>query len=615
MKSTYTYGARPLAETSDGIRRQFHHAARFRDALVAVELERRERLQRGEDKAVVAAWNEVAVAAATEAAGWEHDATGAKTRSVLAWGTVAAVVHDCQRAFHDVWDFPAKKDGVCRCKTPFKTGDRIWFARGAHRVLGCPACGSPLRFRAFNGTGRIEMQMQGTVSDEPGAAKGCAAAQLCGEGHSQASMESAGRYRVLRVRIGSLDPNGRRPLWGNVSVNYHRPLPADAAIKYVRVSCWKVGGKERWSVQFVVEGPRACFALPPTTKEAVGVNVGWRIFPDRVRCAVWVDSTGQKGELSLPRRWIDRWEKCEDLQSIESKLLDATRDQLVTARARSGWPTWLVEATATAHAWRAPRRFDALARLLELHMPVEIKRLTRSGDGSNRVRHVDGEQGAIDRIERIHTSLCTANVPFADVWRTVEHWRVKREHLYQWECNRRENTLNERLNVYRHFARQMASYDTVRVPDLDLRDFAELPDGPEHPITTAARPRRFKVALSTLRDAMQNAVMRAGGRWELIDPHLITQTCSVCGREERFDAKLAVRHVCSQCGAEWDQDENGAINTLRAPMSRVVSSQRSQDVDAAALAAKNTRLARLAEGKAKRKAARQEKRSRDGAAT
>ncbi|MDP2949729.1 MAG: zinc ribbon domain-containing protein, partial [Chloroflexota bacterium] len=42
-----------------------------------------------------------------------------------------------------------------------------------------------------------------------------------------------------------------------------------------------------------------------------------------------------------------------------------------------------------------------------------------------------------------------------------------------------------------------------------------------------------------------------------------TQECSYCANREQFDARKEVRHRCSRCGGEWDQDENAARNLLK----------------------------------------------------
>ena len=132
--------------------------------------------------------------------------------------------------------------------------------------------------------------------------------------------------------------------------------------------------------------------------------------------------------------------------------------------------------------------------------------------------------------------------------------------------------------LYRLFARELARYRRVVVQQLDLRDFAELPDPgeKEDPRTTASRGRRFTAALGELLGACADAVTRAGGEWTEVDPAWTTQTCFACGKIDPFDAAGSIDHTCAQCGSRWDQDENAARNLLRAAQSGKIVGGRSR---------------------------------------
>jgi hypothetical protein len=309
-----------------------------------------------------------------------------------------------------------------------------------------------------------------------------------------------------------------------------------------------------------------------------------------MRVAMWQDKDGRNGELSLPLLLLERWRTCENLRSIQDKAMLAVLDELLSERRvaieRKLWPEWLVEATRGAHAWQSRHRLVALT--------MKLREAIASGAAPGAAP--DAALGAA-----------------AALYAKLEAWRKQDKHLYEWECNQRENVLAARRDIYRTFAAHVvAQYDEVRVEDLDLRDFAELPDEaqgdePDSPIKKNARPRRFKAALSELFGAMRDATLRAGGAWTTVDPAWTTQTCSVCGHREEFDAAKQLEHTCSACGATWDQDINARVNILRAPAERIVSTTRSRDEKLK----KSERARRRAEGLAKARAKRKDKRSHE----
>jgi hypothetical protein len=572
---TYSYDANAPAEGADLVQRQLLLAARYRDRLVAIELARRDAVWAGADR-------DAAKAAATAARTTLYNDAGG-----LHWGTRAAVTDAADRAFSDVRDFAAGPDKrqqkgdeplkpmTCgRCREPYAEGERVWWSKGAHRLTGCPRCEPPLRFLPFEGTGTVAVQLQGDtdpLEDGGQERKGCSVRELLVDGHGQFRLEAGvdRRHRVAWIRVGSA---GREPVWAKVPIVYHRDLPLGAVVKAARLLCYRVATHVRWSVQFMLDDVPSTFPAP--SRERIGIDVGWRLFPDRMRVACWADSAGRTGELSIPERLLDRWTKCEDLRSIQDKHLLAALDDLVTTRRVEWdkWPRWLYETTATAWQWRSR-----------------------------------------DRLVRLAERLRTETEPHAlALYTRLEEWRKQDNHLWEWEANQRENVLRARREIYRVFAaKTVALYEEVRVEALDLRDFAELPDTErgdksDEPITANARGRRFKACLSELIGSMRDATLRAGGVWAQVDPALTTQWCAACGREDRFDAAREVRHTCSSCGAEWDQDENAALNILRAPPERTVSTERSQDEKAK----KSARSHRRAEGLAKSRAARREERER-----
>ena len=380
------------------------------------------------------------------------------------------------------------------------------------------------RFRPWLGEGLLAVQIQGGMSPE----------KLCSGTDTRVRLVGEGKRRHLWLRVGS---DGRAPVWAAWPIVYHRPLPPGASIKWVRVTARRVASHTKWNVHFILEAEPEVFALLSPTKGTVAIDVGWRKLEDGLRVAAWVDDTGQNGELRLPRRILDRWKKTEELASIRERNFNAALASLIDERRGNGeaWPKWLHDATQHAHAWRSPAKLASLA--------------------------LRWRENRFEEDEALFSA--------------VEQWRKQDKHLYEWEANQRQAVLRERRECYRLFARHLAEYRTVVVEKMDLRAFAVRPGKDEEQVF-GARLYRFKAGLSGLVGACRDAVARAGGSLREVDPAGSTQTCSVCGKLEQFDAAREIEHVCSHCAAVWDQDVNAARNLLaRAAQLQIVADTRS----------------------------------------
>lgn len=395
--------------------------------------------------------------------------------------------------------------------------------------------GLPPGFSRWDGSGLIAVQCQG----------GLPVPEMLAGGDTRVRLVGAGERRTLWLRIGSEE---RAPVWAKFPIRYCRDLPPHAVIKWVRVLAVRRATKLLWKAQFILEG-EGLNPLPTPTEGAVGIDIGWRIRPNGVRVAVWTNDTGATGELLLPRELITGWEKAESLQSIRDQAFNDTVAALALARETRGdrWPEWLKQETRYVAQWQKYKSANRLARLCwqwrkESHKP----------------------------------GLVPADL---ELLRVIESWRKQDKHLYEWQANQTARVLDTRKYIYRCFAKDMATkYRQVAVEEMDLRDFAELPEEDEpkdSPSAAAARPRRFKVALSTLREALLDAVVRADGEWVTIEPAHTTKKCATCGTMNVFDAAKNLEHTCSGCGQAWDQDANAARNLLRAAQRGESVAQRS----------------------------------------
>lgn len=512
---TYVYGARAPIKNAEVVRQQMELAHRYYNTLIDIERERAVALAglTGDARKPV---NDRANARVREARG----------RCGVYWGTYLCIEDAVQRAAKMSCVVPARKEGTCpRCKQPFAVGDLITLHSTKHLLLSCAKCGNGVKYRRWEEQGLVAVELMG----------GMTVAELTsGEDTRVRLMPSTRRprpgcapnekWRDLWLRVGS---EGRAPVWAVFPIVYHREIPAGARIKWVRLCTHRCGTHAQWSAQFVLEAPEETWALPPPTKGAVAVDVGWRDFgPDGLRVATWVDDAGAQGELRLPREMLDRDAKVSDLRAIRDKNFLAVQDELlIERRVRSaGWPLWLCDATKTLYQWQSPARLAAL-----------VVRW--------RTQRWAGDEALFDRLEA---------------------WRRQDKHLLEWESHQREAILRQRREIYRLFARKLAQYRRVTVEWLALDKMAEVPSDPEERLARNSRSRRFDAGLSYLLGYAADAVHRAGGDFVEVDPRMTTQWCYEGDHEERFDAAAAVMHTCS-CGRTWDQDVNAARNLLSPP--------------------------------------------------
>lgn len=523
---TYCYGSQPPTENAEIVRQQLERAHRYyndRIAFLREEAVARARASVIEDKT-----------AKNAALGAAHRAMLAAEREVRAHcglhcGTYLQVEDATRKAASMCAVVAAKKEGQCpRCKAPFVVEDLITIHAKKKMLLGCCRCVNGPRMRRWDGSGLLAVQLQyGRTAED----------LLVGE-DLHARIVGAGKHRILMLRVGTGEK--RAPIWAHFPVAWHRDLPAEARAKWVRCCVHRCGTHDVWSAQFVLEAPPESFAIASPMKGAIAADVGWRDFgPAGLRVATWIDDSGAQGELRLPRAMLDRDQKVSDLRSIRDKNFGAERDWLVDERRvhKDEWPAWLRAETRSLHQWRAPAKLAALTVRW-------------------RTRWESEHEG-----ERFDASDRSMAEPLLS---RLEAWRKQDKHLLEWESHQREAIIRERRELYRLFARQLATYRRVVVERLPLDELAEVDEEPEQRLTHNSRAHRFDAGLSYLLDYAADAVHRAGGDFSEMDPAMTTQWCHGGDHEERFDAAQSVMHDCS-CGRSWDQDRNAARNMLSPP--------------------------------------------------
>lgn len=328
------------------------------------------------------------------------------------------------------------------------------------------------------------------------------------------------RDAIVRMRIGSTED--RQPVWLSLPVVMHRPLPDGCRIKSVSALRERLANQERWKVVFVLERDTGTWATMPGIRTGtISLDIGWRKRPHGLRVATWRNDDGETGELALPQRYLDQRATVERLEGHRQRLFNETLAALRAWLDTIDRPDWLREATTHIHQWRRPGR---LVRLLR---------------DWQRFRGDEAIRAMLDAY-------------------------AKRDlHLWQYEANLRDQCLRWRREIYRCWVAEIVGrYERVVIEEFDLSRVAQVKDdGKGNELVEKARYYRQIAGVYQLRLALSSACKREGVPVEKLPAAYTTMECSVCGNLEEWDHRQ-LRHECSGCGVEWDQDVNAAENLL-----------------------------------------------------
>lgn len=555
----FSYGAKVPTDGATMVDAQMELARRYRNALVRVERRRRDRVEaamldlqpelRRIETAIAAAQAardtarkiiDCASAAArrkTYAPGAAEAARAASEKLAALWRErkvlrKAAFASEAWKPIGEGIDALA----LARAKRLYHAAGRAGLGWGTRLHVGTTVdrSGAPPQFSRRDGGGHLAVQIQHGISPAEAFAGGDTRVRIdplpieeppdfIGPRLSKAAM----RRTTVRLRLSSEDD--RSPIFAAIPVVLHRPMPADAQIKWVHLIRRRIATHHEWCVQFVLSRAKGWDKEDRAKEGAVSIDVGWRVTGDdgktprpdgSMRVAYWKGTDGAEGELALPKGWLDGMRKTEDIRSIrDEKLFNPVRERLSAWIANApAVPQWLRDRAATLPQWRSAARLAALA----VHWR------------SNRFA---GDEQA-----------------FAE----IEAWRKRDKHLYEYEGNLRDQLQARRLDIYRNFAADMRRrYKTARIEKLDLRDFHRLPESEGTPVDGALKEHVRDACISQLFACLGESF----GNTDTVkvNPKWTTAKCNVCGSIQKWNRKV-LRHRCTACGAEWDQDENATEN-------------------------------------------------------
>lgn len=318
----------------------------------------------------------------------------------------------------------------------------------------------------------------------------------------------------LRLRVGS--DTKRKPIWAEWHLDMHRLLPENSIVKRAAIHLHRFGPLSRWSLTVSIEHERPTL---PANDAVIAIDIGWRVMGDELRVAGFIDGEGNRGDIRLSAKDIQRLKRPNELRSERDGHFGVAKIRL------EGWiakfpevPDWMRKETANLGRWNSA---DRLARLCATWTE----------------RRFNGD-------ESIHNEMTA--------------WYWKDHYLSISESTMRESALARRQSLYREIASRITGlYGTIVMEAFDIRPLTRRGDVLADAENETARSNRQLVAVSEFRTAVIDAA-NARGRKVVLEPAAnTTRTCPACGLIESRDAAASVDLTC-ECGATWDQDVNGA---------------------------------------------------------
>jgi len=529
----YRYGALPPTHNLDAAFEQLRAAHRYRNKLVEIERDRRDKTA----AVVSAASPDLAglesqyaeLGERTAAAAKQIKATNQRARAQRATPEQKAVLRklraECKDVYSRLKEAKALAYKSLEARTALDQADAAALNAAKKARAECECYwgtylqveqglsgirkGAPPRFLRWTGNGKLAVQIQGGMSREEAEH---------GDGRLRiATTERRGKATNVYLRIGTNED--RSPIWAVVPVIFHRPIPDDARIKWVYLTARRVACHTRWHVCFVLSRAEGWRKPDLATSGTVAVDLGWRLLDHGLRVGYWRGSDGGSEEILLPTRDVARWQKADDLRAIRGERFNGVVDWLAKWLAGRDLPDWLIERTRTLRQWRSA------ARLASVVIHWRENRFAGDKDG------------------------------FA----AVEAWRKKDKHLYEWEANQRRKAVAWRDDLYRRVAADLSRrYKTAIVEDCNWRDVGRKPDVGENNDSGAAARQRTIAAPGRLKQLLVERFAET----VKAEAAYTTQRCHACGELAHVETRTSVWVTCQQCGAAWDQDDNACRNML-----------------------------------------------------
>ena len=390
------------------------------------------------------------------------------------------------------------------------------------RVLAMRS-GRQLRSRHWDGTGMVTVYFPlglsaGSVFAKSGKLQVDPIPEAAWTSPNRATRRQLSRTRV-RIRV--LANADRSPVWLELPLIMHRPLPEGPTIRWASVLRERVGLSWRHRLLLTVREP-----LPVRNEgedQAVGIALGWRIVPTGLRVAYWCDQDGRSGELILTQKDLAAFKQIDSLDAAIAAAHLNVRSFLGS----------FVETDSLHDSW-----------------------ILRAREG------VDSE--APRTLVRFFRQWQAERFPGDDAaFATVQAWYKQHLHLWMWQANLRDQLIRRRRDIYRVFAAEIARrYNRVFLNELPLARLARKVT-PGHGRENNDSHYRVIASVSVLLQIVMSACEKKGVAVTKIDCTQSAKSCHACGAVEDSNDAAGVMHRCPCCGTTWDLDENVALNLLK----------------------------------------------------
>jgi hypothetical protein len=364
----------------------------------------------------------------------------------------------------------------------------------------------------------------------------------------------------LHMRVGG---RGKAGIWASIPIRLHRLWPQDAKVTWIYLFRYRVATTYYWEVMFSIARDAGFAKEGVQDRGTVGVDVGWRPIDGTLRVAVLSgkdrdpakplvvppllselvtvseEEEGDRIELRMPKWFMEFRDKCDDLQSIRTRMFNVAKARLKRwISQQKKLPAEFLERVQYIDRWKSSDRLAGLS--LRWRSKLE--------------NPPAGEPPWPPMPTWLDLTLA-ANWPKGKI--RVD-WRASDKHLYEWQEQQRLNLIRYRNMAYRRLAVWLRQYyGTVQLEKLRVKKLLtkNQPEEPEEQ-TKLNRFQSHLAAVSKLTDAIK----QSGVQVVHVDPKNTTKRCHFCGHINEFDQRAELITTCSNCGRTADQDYRAAVN-------------------------------------------------------
>lgn len=442
---------------------------------------------------------------------WQTAATSRLNGKAAEWVAYNGLVW-CPSTPNGTWI--ARRNGKI-----FVTGNSYLVVEDACKDFGT---GAPPRFTRWEGRGTLGVQPQGGL-DVTEALAGRSQLLRLSIPHEdvlydRGYLHGSDAIGTVSFRIGS---EGRDPIWAEIPVRFHRPLPHAGSIRFAYLHANLSPRGEEWSLRLTIAEPDSEQELPGAG--IVALHFGWRTMEDQsLRVAVWQGSDGRHGEVCITAATLQDDAKLATIQATRDRWRDEFAPRLINwlDEQQATLPEWLTERTKTIAHWQAQSSFHQLCLMW-------------------RENRFAGD---------------------SQIFAALNTWRKEDKQLWQHHVRLRDRINGRRTDLYRKtLVRLSQEYRNVVMANVQWAKLKRKARSEDDPTQTAAQ--RHNASLAAPGEFSRLAKEYWGERVVLVPAKDITTRCHACGEASKSDRVNRV-NTCEHCGAKWDIDRNAALNEL-----------------------------------------------------